>query len=61
MIFHAPLALIGVLLAASLVMEAPRGGLSVAPLGIAERAADGVIRSDPGTGTAFLVELALAR
>jgi hypothetical protein len=60
-IFHAPLALIGLLLAASLVIEAPRGGLSVAPLGIAERAADGVVWSDRGAGPAVMVELAFAR
>jgi hypothetical protein len=39
--------MIGLLFAASLAMETPRDGLSAAPMGIAERAAEGVLWHEP--------------
>ncbi|MFW5641581.1 MAG: hypothetical protein ACOCY0_02330 [Roseicyclus sp.] len=50
--------MIGLLFAASVAIEAPRGGLSAAPLGIAEHAAAGMLWPDALGGPASQVALA---
>jgi hypothetical protein len=46
--------MIGLLFAASVALESPQGGLSEAPIDIAERAADGVLWLEPRGGNTYI-------
>jgi hypothetical protein len=61
LILHAPLALIALLFGTSVSVLSPEGGLSEAPFGIAERAADREAARMPQAATGVLpTQIALA-